>query len=139
MLLANIDQLPPYPLEIDDEYLTSQGHFPQPEDSPSYMTGFVINTKLFNTLAECLFRNRNVAFMLRAGVSQEVLGDWVRQQRGVLPRTLQQLPLTWTTRPTRPDAKDDLFATQYANIVVTAVTLELALVSLGLALFTVSG
>lgn len=130
MLLSGIDQVPPYPTEIDDEFLTSQGHFPQPDGSPSYMTGFVINSKLFNTLSECYFRHRNVEFMLRAGLSRATLGDWAKQQEGVLVRTMENLGTTGISTTALSSTRNDLFATQRANIMVTAAILELAQVSL---------
>jgi hypothetical protein len=130
MLMSGIDEVPPYPIEIDDEYLTSQGHFPQPDISPSYMTGFVLNSRLFNILSECYFRHRNIEFLMRAGLSKATLSDWVKHQQGALGRTMGSLYTTGILTTIMSSSQHDLFAIQRANILVTAAILELALVSL---------
>lgn len=130
MLMSGIDEVPPYPIEIDDEYLTSQGHFPQPDISPSYMTGFVLNSRLFNILSECYFRHRNIEFLMRAGLSKATLSDWVKHQQGALGRTVESLYTSGISTTIVSSPQHNLFAIQRANILVTAAILELALVSL---------
>ena len=46
------------PLEVDDDFITAQGSFPQPSNRTSIMVGFVAVSKLFKIMSEVLFRHR---------------------------------------------------------------------------------
>lgn len=56
--MNDFEGVPPYPLCIDDELITTEGNLPQPANRPSYMTGFVANVQLMQILSECMRRHR---------------------------------------------------------------------------------
>jgi hypothetical protein len=129
-LLENVDHLPPLPLEVDDDFITSQGSFPQPQSLSTCMTGFVVCSRLFQSLSECQFRHRNLRFLLNAGLDLESSLSWAQSKQAELTQTVKSLPIAWQPARTAISTGTDVFGTQRANILITATMLELALVSL---------
>ncbi|BEI97789.1 hypothetical protein CcaverHIS631_0300880 [Cutaneotrichosporon cavernicola] len=125
--LLDMDGTPPLPLEIDDEYLSPHAAGEQPEDRLSYMAGFLAISRLFKVLSACLVRHRTLlndpdsAFPPEAQctfVDRSL--EYVRALRADMPPALQ------------PDnaSADTVLGTQAANVYITALCIELALLDL---------
>lgn len=54
MLIWDWDMQVPYPLAVDDEYLTKAGSFPQPEGKTSALAGFHYVSRIFHVLGVVL-------------------------------------------------------------------------------------
>ncbi|WVQ93818.1 hypothetical protein IAU59_000896 [Kwoniella sp. CBS 9459] len=60
MMINDFQGVCSMPDPVDDEFITTQGSFPQPASKPSAIAGFVRITKLFRILSECFFHHRCV-------------------------------------------------------------------------------
>jgi len=116
-------------LEIDDEYINTVGYLPQPPNRVSYMTGFCIIAKVFQVYYECLMRQRIHLSIPGMGAETVALRAWIEQAQGRLKGIIAQAPPALI--PGNEEQQDDIFGTQRANILVTALCTEFALVSWG--------
>ncbi|WOO76537.1 uncharacterized protein LOC62_01G000164 [Vanrija pseudolonga] len=123
--LADYDGAPPLPLEIDDEYLPALA---QPADKTSYLAAFGICARLFKVLGGCIQRHRVWLHDADAGPSGVRLASWVAEQRRDVDALLSTLPPS--LQPRFQQQGDTAFATQSANIYITALCAELALLDL---------
>lgn len=150
MILHEMDGCPPLPLEIDDEYMTGDATFPQPPGRLSYMSGFCYVSLLFKVLNGCITRHRTLAMDdaasaaastgTSAGVSatsgnvgpdRAALAAWVSSSLQYVQRLLAEMPEQ--LRPGGPSLTPDapsVFGTQAANLCITALCTELALLDL---------
>jgi hypothetical protein len=131
--LNDLEGVPPLPLEIDDDYITTSLATPQPEGTISYMTGFVVVSRIFQILGQCQIRQKTYAHNRRAGPPREELLDWVEEQRCGMRRLLEDLPgklrADWREEGGFEKAEESSLGIQRANIHITALCVELALVS----------
>jgi hypothetical protein len=125
--LHDIDGCPPLPLEIDDEYINTEGYLPQPPGRVSYMTGFALISNVFRILYECMMRQRIFETMPTMGADRVMLRIWVNEAQSRLKRLLGSAPTALI--PGMDEQQDDVFGTQRANILVTALCTDFALVS----------
>ena len=119
------------PLEVDDEFITPQGYLPQPPDRPSIMTGLAMCCGLFRTFSECLFRHRAFSYTPGTAADPESTLAWIESARRDLTRQLRSFPNAWQADPQGMEDEDDrvMYGTQRANILITAASLDFALVS----------
>lgn len=122
MLIDDDDITVTFPLEVEDEYITALGCFPQPAGRTPIISGFVRITRLFKVVSRVLG-------LLRKAKRMEDLAtrtDWARQQIQALANELQsemeQLPPPLNLFEENTDnASDHLhaFGTCRANLLVT--------------------
>jgi hypothetical protein len=129
--MPDYEGVPPMPLEVDDEFITPQGYVSQPQDRPSPLTGLAMSCGLFRTFSECLFRHRSFSYTPRTAADPESTLTWVDNARRDLVLTLRNFPNAWQADPEGMMDEDDrvMFGTQRANILITAASLDFALVS----------
>jgi hypothetical protein len=130
-LMPDYEGVPPMPLEVDDEFITPQGYLPQPQDRPSTMTGLAMCCGLFRTFSECLFRHRAFSYTPGTAADPESTLAWIESARRDLTRQLRSFPNAWQADPQGMEDEDDrvMYGTQRANILITAASLDFALVS----------
>lgn len=90
--LNDFEGTPPLPLEVDDEYLTTTGHAPQPTNTASYMSGFVAGLRLFQVLGQCQLRQRILHACPEAGTSKDDLYRWIEDAQHRVRSLLEALP-----------------------------------------------
>lgn len=131
--LNDLEGVPPLPLEIDDDYITTSVAIVQPEGTVSYMTGFVAVSRIFQILGQCQIRQKTYANNMAAGPPREALLVWVEEQRTGMRRLLDELPgklrADWREAGGFERAEESSLGIQRANIHITALCVELALVS----------
>ena len=146
------------PLEVDDDFITAQGSFPQPPQRTSIMVGFVAVSKLFKIMSEVLFRHRCVQarFHLSSVWESDPLpgesgqsdmesiivreSEWIVRAHDRIREVLDGLPPDLATqrgesgmgtidpRGLSPDSSA-IFGMQVANCLITAASVQFALVS----------
>jgi hypothetical protein len=161
LILHDFEGLPPLPLQVDDDYITPAGHLPQPTGRTSYMVGVVAIARIFRVISQCVVRHRAFA---NANVSPGGEGGdegddddradreaevelhlaWTRVAQQRLHAILAGLPATLRTNlaemaemaaPESPGGGGGrLFGIQQANITITALCAEFALLDLRAAL-----
>lgn len=146
------------PLEIDDDFITAQGSFPQPANRTSTMVGFVAVSKLFKIMSEVLFRHRCVTNRFNLSnqwendpppgdptATSSTMGmddlirresEWIVRAHDRIREVLDGLPPDLATQraevATNPDLPPDMsaiFGMQVANCLITAASVQFALVS----------
>lgn len=131
--LNDLEGVSPLPLEVDDDYITNTLATSQPEGTISYMTGFVVVSRIFQILGQCQIRQKTYANNRAAGPLREELLGWVEQQRSGMRRLLEDLPgklrADWREAGGFERAEESSLGIQRANIHITALCVELALVS----------
>jgi hypothetical protein len=137
--LNDFEGLAPLPSSVDDEYITSQGSFPQPLQKPSYMTGYVACVQLFPVMADCIVRHRQLKQRLKRArplSDAEVMLEkaWVREARVEVDRLMSDLPSALqlgdgSPRPTGDPVEDAVFGMQRANLLITEASVKFSLVS----------
>ncbi|GHJ88004.1 hypothetical protein NliqN6_4406 [Naganishia liquefaciens] len=133
ILMNDFEGVPPYPLCVDDELITTEGNLPQPVNRPSYMTGFVANVQLMQILSECMRRHRTYQ---TAPMDTDVYAVlmWIERAQTQMRQIIQNLPDVLGPNPpqgtTAPSDQTEVFATQRANLLITAVSAEFALLDL---------
>ena len=124
--LPDFEGTPPLPLEVNDENMTSD-HVPQaPNGKHSYITGFVAVIKIFRILSQCLLRQRLFATSHEPFDRSELL-QWVDSAQAEVRNVLNNLPVP--LRPATNSTPGTSDGTQQANILITALCVELVLVS----------
>ena len=132
MLINDFQGVCSIPEPIDDEFITSQGMFPQPPSRTSVLAGFVCLSKIFRILSECFFHHRCLATGLRT-----ITMDWSVDAEDRLHQALRDMPAA-IQDPTinTVESMRQVFAMQRANILITAAIAKFALVrSLSLVAF----
>jgi hypothetical protein len=150
MLINDFQGVCSLPSPIDDEFITSQGMFPQPTHRTSILSGFVIVSQLFRILSECFFHHRCVATGFKGiGI------NWTIEAEERLHRVLKDMPLAIQDPEGHGgglgpvglglggqgglngqalggggDGGKAVFAMQRANVLITAAITKFALVSL---------
>lgn len=128
------DGVPPLPLEVDDDFITRDDVLLiQPGQQYSYMIGFNCVIRLFQILSQCILRQR----LLNSAPSFEfnvwVHGEWVQETMDELRQILAGLPPQLRPSPGfQEDSSTSFNGTQAANICITALCVEMALVRGGL-------
>jgi len=147
MLINDFQGVCSLPSPIDDEFITSQGMFPQPSHRTSILSGFVIVSQLFRILSECFFHHRCVATGFKGiGI------NWTIEAEERLHRVLKDMPLAiqdpeghggghqvglaglngilgQNGQGGGGDGGKGVFAMQRANVLITAAITKFALVS----------
>lgn len=130
MLVNDFQGVCSYPEAIDDDFITSQGMFPQPPAKTSLLAGFVAVSKLFRILSECFFHHRCILSEL-----QTITTDWTVAAEERVHALLRDLPGAIQDPTTVPlEANQQVFATQRANILITVAIVKFALYDLRQAL-----
>jgi hypothetical protein len=130
MLVNDFQGVCSYPEATDDEFITSQGMFPQPASRTSLLAGFVAVSKLFRIMSECFFHHRCILSEL-----QTISTAWTTNAEDRVHEVLGDLPAAIQDPNTVPlEANRQVFATQRANILITAAIVKFALVSMRSAL-----
>ena len=125
MLVNDFQGVCSFPEPVDDDFVTSQGMFPQPPNRTSVLCGFVIVSQVFRILSECFFHHRCITTGLAT-----ISTTWTLDAEDRLHRVLMDMP------PAIQDpvahsagALTPVFAMQRANILITAAIAKFALVS----------
>lgn len=137
MLLNDFQGVPSFPEPIDDDFITSQGFFPQPSARTSVLAGFVCLSKIFTIVSECFFHHRCVAAAAApAGADTSVLTlpqigiEWTIGAEDRLHAVLREMPQDIQDPMGHPnEAARQVFAMQRANVLITAAIAKFALVS----------
>lgn len=128
----------PYPLEVDDEYITAAGSLPQPPDQPSYMVGFMSILKLYRIMSECLFRHRTLQRNAVPETDRQGVLLWCEEMQRFITRMLDDLPAVLKPHESQQHEAEvarwdeeamALYGMQSANVLVTSVAVRFALVS----------
>jgi len=125
-----MDGVPPLPLEVDDEFLSVDGGV-QPSGRLSYMAGFAYLARLFKVLSGCIVRHRTLAADPSSVPDKSKLMRWVTTSLEDVQSLLAQLPEELQPENISHDGPPSVFGTQAANLYVTALCIELSLVSTG--------
>ncbi|KIR26190.1 hypothetical protein I307_05224 [Cryptococcus deuterogattii 99/473] len=126
------DGTPPLPLEVDDDFITRDDVLLiQPGQQHSYMIGFNCIIRLFQILSQCILRQR----LLNSAPSFEfnvwAHGEWVQETMYELRQILADLPPQLHPEPEfQEDPSTSFNGTQAANICITALCVEMALLDL---------
>jgi hypothetical protein len=122
---------PPLPLEVDDEYITAESILTQPKSRQSFMSGFIAISRVFQILSQAIMRQRTLQMNHKAGPDRNTLLEWIGETTEELRGIMEGLPPL--LRHDYGGADDgeihSIYATQQANIHITALCLELYLVS----------
>jgi len=134
MSLHDAEGIPPLPLDLDDEQLTNDIAFSAPAGRVSTLTGFIAVSRLFQLLSGCLWRLKTLRTDPDSGPSQERILEWTTRAADDLHAVLDGLPIQLRPPVERDDAgycssPNSPFATQAANISITALCVEFAIVS----------
>ncbi|WWC92058.1 uncharacterized protein L201_007012 [Kwoniella dendrophila CBS 6074] len=130
MMINDFQGVCSLPEPIDDEFITSQGSFPQPSSRPSPIAGFVAVSKLFRILSECFFHHRCIMNNVTT-----VDTTWTVGIEDQLHQLLQEFPEP-SPDPSMngPGIIKNMLAVQRANILITAAICKFALYDLRTAL-----
>jgi hypothetical protein len=127
----DFEGVPPLPLELDDDFLAGDHALPQPPGQLSFMTGFVVITRVFQLLSQCILRHRlyNISPATAPDVASQLewLAETSQKLREILVNLPEQLQVNYDS--SRFNESTAVFGTQQANIYITALCLELSLVS----------
>lgn len=132
--LPDFEGIPPFPVEVDDEYITNESIQPQPSGKLSFMTGFIVISRIFQILSQTIMRQRTLRINPSAGPDRAALLQWIEdttlQLRGLMDDLPEKLRHDYSADEVSGDSSvHSLYATQQANIQITALCLELCLVS----------
>ncbi|KAL7420962.1 hypothetical protein Q5752_003846 [Cryptotrichosporon argae] len=129
MLINDFQGVCSYPEAIDDDFITSQGMFPQPASRPSLLAGFVSVSKLFRVLSECFFHHRCILSELRT-----IGTDWTLLAEERVHAVLREMPSAIQDPASAKPGLREVFAMQRANILITVAIVKFALYDLRSAL-----
>ena len=124
MLINDFQGVPSLPEPIDDDFITTQGMFPQPPNKTSVIAGFVSVCRMFRILSECFFHHRCILSNLHTITTEWTLSaeDRLHQVLKEMPGAIQD-PMSNVAGGLR-----QVFAMQRANILITAAIAKFALV-----------
>ena len=125
MLINDFQGVPSLPEPVDDEFITSQGMFPQPPGRTSVLAGFVAISRVFKIISECFFHTR----CIQNGGLLTTTQEWTTQEEDKLHAVLRELPAA-IQDPANKGSGDlrEVFGMQRANILITAAIAKFALV-----------
>jgi hypothetical protein len=133
MLLNDFQGVCSFPEETDDEFITSQGTFPQPPSRVSYLVGFVSVCKVFRLLSETFFVHRSLHSP--CGPRPNVTTAWAVQAEDRVHAVVADLPSVMQANggnePGLTESNKEVFAMQRANVLITAAIAKFALVRFG--------
>jgi hypothetical protein len=123
-----------FPLEVDDELITTQGAFPQPPGKVSTMTGFVAMVRLHIITGEALIRRRFPQACSPLDTPHEITAvmQWLVTAENEIDNIQANLPYqlapvqAW--QATGKDEERSLYGMQRANILITALAAKFVLV-----------
>jgi hypothetical protein len=123
-----------FPLEVDDELITTQGAFSQPPNKVSTMTGFVAMVKLHIITGEALTRRRFSTAGIALSPSNELSASmqWIASAEHRIDDIQAGLPYqlapvqAW--QPSSSEEERSLYGMQRANILITALAAKFLLV-----------
>lgn len=122
------------PIEVDDEYLLENGLAMRNTDLPSRLSGFNNCVKLFPVMGQCMARHRRFLGRSTTGEHFDVQTELYRinaakQQVDDIVRALPpHLAVNWDGRGFN-DEDNAVYGMQRANILITALSVKFALVS----------
>lgn len=129
--LNDYEGFPDFPLEVDDEFITASGAFPQPTGRLSVMTGFVYLLRLFRIMQESIVRHRRHKQSSVFTVGEAELGlAWVEQAARQIEEIIRSLPPPLAGVPGfhyRDEDEAAVFGMQRANLLITALSLQFVL------------
>ncbi|OCF30526.1 hypothetical protein I317_03296 [Kwoniella heveanensis CBS 569] len=128
----------PFPLATDDEFITTQGVFPQPTTTLSYLAGFVACVRVFPLIADCVRRQRQLKWRNRENrpcSPEEVQAErtWIADVKREITDQMMTLPAPLYRPVSSPDVDDSnpamraIIGMQRANMVITEVLLRIVL------------
>jgi hypothetical protein len=127
--IPHFEGSPPLPSEVDDEYISDDSIACQPANRLSYMTGFVTITKLFRIFLQGTWMQHASHSIRPSIVGEESIRKFVVEALAELRDVKQSLPPLLQPGNQSGVGKNDIYATQAANICITALCLELYLAS----------
>lgn len=97
------------------------------------MTGFIVISRIFQILSQTVMRQRTLRINPSAGPDRTALLQWIEETTQQLRELIDDLPAKLRHDYTADEALEEstvhsLYATQQANIQITALCLELSLV-----------
>lgn len=143
IILHDFEGVPPYPLETDDEYITTEGALPQPKGKTSTLVGYVAIMRVFQVLAHTI--NRQRAWANKSSLDPDEQRDpsalrrWIGTAQARLREVIDGLPPALRLRfgASEVDSNGEEVPQQYgdfgiqqANITITALCAEFALLDL---------
>ncbi|WVQ96918.1 hypothetical protein IAU59_004026 [Kwoniella sp. CBS 9459] len=128
----------PFPLATDDEFITTQGVFPQPTSTLSYFAGFVACVRVFPLIADCVRRQRQLKWRNRENrpcTVEEVQAErnWIADVKKEITEQMMSLPAPLYRAVPSPDVDDSdpamraIIGMQRANMIITEVLLRIVL------------
>ncbi|KAM0747027.1 hypothetical protein T439DRAFT_293408 [Meredithblackwellia eburnea MCA 4105] len=155
MLIHDLEGLPPLPVEIDDENIFKEGvrlppNTPNTPAPPSFLVGFVANSRLFQIISQSIVYRRSLQSQASSiGIrlaDPQAIERWVDAAFARITQIMDELPSElkvqedesdgdWTgSTGHRNEAIGDRpmspFGTQQANLLVTALSAEFSLLDL---------
>ncbi|AFR94585.2 hypothetical protein C343_02669 [Cryptococcus neoformans C23] len=130
--IQDSEGVPPLPLEVDDDFITRDDMLLiQPGQQHSYMVGFNCINRLFQILSQCMLRQRLLNSAPSFGFNVWAHGEWVQVAMNELRQILADLPPQLQSEAeSREDSLASFNGTQAANICITALCVEMALLDL---------
>ncbi|KAL1412559.1 hypothetical protein Q8F55_000306 [Vanrija albida] len=143
IILHDFEGVPPHPLETDDEYITTEGALPQPKGKTSTLVGYVAIMRVFQVLAHTI--NRQRAWANKSSLDPDEQKDpsalrrWIGTAQARLREVIDGLPPALRLRfgASEVDSNGEEVPQQYgdfgiqqANITITALCAEFALLDL---------
>lgn len=131
--IPDFEGAPPFPLEVDDEYINTDSAQPQPSGKLSFMSGFIVISRIFQILSQTIMRQRTLRINPSAGPDKQALLLWIEsttaEVRAIMADLPEKLRHDYSSSSGDGTGAHSLYATQQANIQITALCLELCLVS----------
>jgi hypothetical protein len=131
MLINDFQGVCSYPAEVDDDFITAQGGFPQPPGRTSVLCGFVTVSKVFRFLHECFFHHRCVTTGMKTIPTKWTEKAEERLNRLVGPEMPEALHHPESVGLNGLGGHSEVFGMQRANILITAAIAKFALVRAG--------
>ncbi|WVF71047.1 hypothetical protein IAT40_005844 [Kwoniella sp. CBS 6097] len=127
-----------FPLATDDEFITTQGVFPQPTTTLSYLAGFVSCVRVFPLIADCVRRQRQLKWRNRENrpcTAEEVQAErtWIADVKREITEQMMSLPAPLYRAVPSPDVDDSnpamraIIGMQRANMIITEVLLRIVM------------
>nr|XP_018263979.1 uncharacterized protein I303_03857 [Kwoniella dejecticola CBS 10117]OBR86137.1 hypothetical protein I303_03857 [Kwoniella dejecticola CBS 10117] len=126
IMLQEMEGTPPLPIAVDDEYISEENHFPQPASKRSYLTGFIIITKMFRILGQCLQRHR--MFLREPGIfdNTDLNLEWIEAKLADVRALVDDVPIPTVPASTPQGDQQSWWGIQCVNIHITALCTEFA-------------
>jgi hypothetical protein len=130
-IIHDAEGLPSLPFECDDEMLSDKGPPSAASGHVSYMIGFNTIARIFQMIYQCIWRQRTYQATASSSPNPDKLelDDWAEAAKVKLQNLLASLPLQLRPDFSSNEQGGSVFGMQAANISITALCLELTLVS----------